>query len=186
MNRLNIPAKQKAEMAKRQARTDVDTLSNKEVVDVAKSAGIDTKSRTIDETKQVIADQLNVRNVVVKLNNQLSSMKKSGAKPNDILAKIKEIDGYSRLSTEQGTDIARQLQARNILANALDTPMQRVFKLLQNAGVNPDEYTKKAVDVNFYDSEQVTAFYRNLVPAKAQIGLISCDIIQCFPVLSHI
>jgi len=53
------------------------------------------------------------------------------------------------------------------MANELDTPMQRIFKLLQNAGVNPETYTKEAASVDFNNPQQVVNFYRKLVPAKA-------------------
>ena len=167
VNNLNISPGQKEEILSMQANKLKTTLGDKQIMDIASQVGIDTKSHTVDQTAKKIAEQLNLRRNVVSLENELNTMRQQGASQQDIIAKLQEIDTSSRLSAEQGTDIARQLRARKILANELDTPMQRIFKLLQNAGVNPDEYTKKAASVDFNNPGQVVDFYRSLVPAKA-------------------
>jgi hypothetical protein len=143
-------------------------LSNKQITDIAKNVGLDTKTHSIDDTANIIANHLNVRNTVVSLENQFENLKKTGADPTQLEAITKQIAEHSKVAREQGTDIARQLQARKIIANELDTPMQKVFKLLDNAGVNPDVYSKNAAHVDWNNPNEVASFYRQLVPAKAK------------------
>lgn len=167
VNNLNLDETQKLHVQSLEDATKIRTkLGDKQVLEIADKAGLDTKTYTIDETAQKIAEQLNNRRNVVSLENQLSTLRKGGASEDEVASVIKQIAESSRIATEQGTDIARQLSARRILANDLDTPMQRIFKLLEKAGINPEVYAKKAATVDFNDAKQVVDFYRSLVPAS--------------------
>lgn len=166
VNNLDLTDAQKAEISSRQINELKETLGDKQILDIAKKSGIDTRSNDIDYTTKKIAEQLNLRRNVVTLQKELDDLRANKAPEVDIIEKLKQIDESARISSEQGTDLARQLRARQILANELDTPVQRIFKLLQNAGIDPEVYTKAAAGVDFNDANQVTAFYRKLVPAK--------------------
>jgi hypothetical protein len=164
--RLNISDEARGEVNALSAPDELSHLSNKEVEQLSRSAGIDTKSHSLDQQKQIIAQQLNARKQLVSLTNAADEKLKQG----DLSGRaelLRQIAELGRTSTEQGASVARQLQARRILANEMDTPMQRVFKLLDNAGVNPDTYIEKAASVNFENAPEVVRFYRSLVPAKA-------------------
>jgi hypothetical protein len=141
-------------------------MSNDDVVRIAKSAGLDTKSYSPGETRVKIAEQLNVRQDAVRLMNEAEVARKAG-NTDQAAELLKQAAEQGRISRTQGTDLARQLQARRIIANELDTPQQKVFKLFDEAGVNPDVYTKRLAGVDFKDSKQVVNAYRELVPAKA-------------------
>lgn len=156
-------------------------LKNEEITKIAQSAGIDTKTHSIDQTAQKIAEQLNARRQVVELQNKFSILQKSGGTPEQLEGILRQLTDAKKISTQQGTDIARQLQARKILANEIDTPMQKVFQLLDTAGVNPDVYLKKATSVDFDNPKQVAEFYRSLVPPKASEWL---DVIRYNSMLS--
>lgn len=163
VNRLNLSDEQKAHVVSLESNEIRKQLGDKQVLQIAKDAGIDTKTYTIDQTAQKIAGQLNVRRDLDSMENKLKTV-------SDLLQRegiIKQIAEQSRVSRTQGTDIGRQLAARRIIANELDSPMQRVFKLLDNAGVNPEKYTKEAAKVNFDNPEEVVNFYRQFVPPKA-------------------
>lgn len=163
-NRLNTSDANKAQLDK-DTTAVIGKLSNKDVETAAKGAGIDTKTHTIDQTKKIIAEQLNVRKDAVRLSNEAEAARKAGDidKAADL---IKQAAEQGRTSRSQGTDIARQLQARKIIANELDTPQHRIFKLLDEAGINPEVYSKRLAEVDFTNSKQVVDAYRELVPAK--------------------
>lgn len=144
----------------------VNKLSNEEVKRIAKDAGLDIKTYTVDQTKKRIATQLNTRQNVVSLMESAETARKAGnsVKAGDFLKQAAE---QGRISVSQGSDVARQLQARKIIANVLDTPQQKIFKLLDSAGVNPDIYAKRLATVDFNNPKEVVTAYRDLVPAKA-------------------
>lgn len=146
--------------------TDViERLSNKDIQSIAKDAGLDLKTHNPEQTKKIIAEQLNVRQDAVRLVNEAEAARQSGDLnlAQQLLAKSAE---QGRISRTQGTDLARQLQARRIIANQLDSPQQRIFKLLDAAGVNPEKYTQRLASVDFNDAREVVKAYRELVPAK--------------------
>lgn len=171
VDRLNLTPEGRAniqQIEKQNAEKVKQVLSNKDIIDIAKRSGIDTKTHSIDDTANRIAEQLNTRNALVSLENQFQTLQKSGGDPGQLEALTKQIAEISKAARTQGTDVARQLQARRIIANELDTPMQKVFKLLDNAGINPDVYTKRAATVDFNNPQEVTNFFRKLVPPKAR------------------
>jgi hypothetical protein len=165
-DRLNISDAAKGEVNALSQADPVTHMSDKEVQGLAKSSGIDLRSHSIEQTRQVVANQLNLRQKVVSLSNQADKLLADGkiGERSQLLQQIQEL---SRTSTEQGTNIARQLSARRILANELDTPMQRVFKLLDKDGVNPDVAAEKFAKVDFNDANAVVKAYRELVPPTA-------------------
>lgn len=163
--RLNLTPEQTAQLDPK-VKSVVDRMSNDDVVRIAKSAGLDTKSYSPGETRVKIAEQLNVRQDAVRLMNEAEVARKAG-NTDQAAELLKQAAEQGRISRTQGTDLARQLQARRIIANELDTPQQKVFKLFDEAGVNPDVYTKRLAGVDFSDSKQVVNAYRELVPAKA-------------------
>lgn len=163
--RLNLTPDQAAQLDPK-VKSVVDRMSNDDVVRIAKSAGLDTKSYSPGETRVKIAEQLNVRQDAVRLMNEAEVARKAG-NTDQAAELLKQAAEQGRISRTQGTDLARQLQARRIIANELDTPQQKVFKLFDEAGVNPDVYTKRLAGVDFSDSKQVVNAYRELVPAKA-------------------
>jgi hypothetical protein len=144
----------------------IGQLSHKEVESIAADAGIDTKTHSIDEQKRIIAEQLNLRKHVVGLAKQADEARKAGntAKAARFLERAAEA---GQLSVDQGASVARQLEARKIMANALATPQQRIFRLLDKAGVNRKTYTKHFADIDFEDTKAVVKAYRDLVPGKA-------------------
>lgn len=143
----------------------IEKMSNEDVQKIAKSAGLDTRTYDVQQTRQKIAEQLNVRQDAVRLQHEAEAARQSGDTQRAALL-LKQSAEMGRTSRNQGTDLARQLQARRIIANELDTPQQRIFKLLDNAGVNPDVYTERLANVDFTNTQEVVKAYRDLVPAK--------------------
>jgi hypothetical protein len=165
-NRLDLDNSQRADVLEMTSKDVLDKLSNKEIIEIAKTAGIDYKSHGKQGTALKIAEQFNTRRAVVEASNKYAELKNSGASPEAVAAAFEDTFIKANTSTAQGTDLARQLQARRILADELDTPMQKVIKLLGEAGVDPAVAAKKAVGVDWEDAESVAKFYRELVPAK--------------------
>ncbi len=161
--RLNLNDSQRQQLGDETIEV-INKLSNKDVERAAKSAGLDTRTHTIEQTKEIIAKQLNVRKDAVRLMNEARSATKASDKERLILQAAEQ----GRTSRSQGTDVARQLQARKIIANELDSPEQRIFKLLDEAGVNPEVYAKRLSEVDFDNPKDVVKAYRELVPAKAK------------------
>lgn len=168
VKRLDLNSQQKERVLDSQIKEVRDILSEDEIRSIAKDAGFDTKTYTIDQTAGKIAEQLNVRRRVVELENQRTNLLQKGASEDELLKVTREIADTSRISREQGTDIARQLSHRRIIANEINTPMQRIFQLLDKAGVNPDVYVKDATKVDFNNGKEVVDFYRKYAPATAK------------------
>lgn len=153
-----------AEMDKQTSEV-IESLSNKDIVRLSKDAGIDTKTNSPEQVKKKIAEQLNVRRDAVKYMNDAEVARKSGDTKlaQELMLKAAE---QGKISRAQGSELAQQLQARRIIANELDTPQQRLFKLLDAAGVNQEAYVNRLAMVDFNDGKQVIEAYRDLVPAK--------------------
>ncbi len=155
-----------AEMNKRTSEI-VDTLSNKDIQSLAKDAGIDTVTHSPVQIKKKIAEQLNVRQDAVRYMNEAEVARKAGDLDMAEQSMMKAAEA-GRISRAQGSELGQQLQARRIIANQLDTPQQRIFKLLDTAGINPETYVNRLRDVDFNDPKQVIEAYRDLVPAKGK------------------
>lgn len=143
----------------------INQLSNKDVEKVARGAGIDTKTHTDEQIRQKIAEQLNVRKDAVRYMNEAEIARKAGDLAGAERSMLKAAEA-GRISRAQGTELAQQLQARRIIANELDTPQQRIFKLLDAAGINPEAYVNRLRNVDFNNRKEVVDAYRDLVPAK--------------------
>jgi len=141
-------------------------LKNKDVIELAKEVGVDMDTPTGKSTAKQIARQLNTRKEVVSETNRFIKLKSKGASDSALKKSLEKIAIKSKASRTQGTDIARQLQARKIVANEMDTPMQKIFKLLDNAGIKQKKYIDDAVKVDWEDANSVVDFYRKFVPAK--------------------
>lgn len=144
----------------------VERLSNKEVAEIAKNAGMDIKSYGVAKTRTKIAEQLNVRNKIGTIEQRIIDAKAIGAGNDEIAGLMRESAEMGRISRSQGTDLGRQLQARRIIADQLATPQQRIFRLLDEAGVDPDKYAQRLASVDFDNANEVVKAYRDLVPAK--------------------
>lgn len=163
VNRLNLSDEGKTLIRETEGDKILSKMSFKEIENLAAKSGISTKTYTEDGLRKRIAEELNLRKSVITDTNTIL---KSEVGTNEYAKLLKKIADESRVSTQQGTDIARQLAARNILANELDTPIQKVFKLLEQAGINPEAYLEKAKNVNFNNADDVVEFYRSFVPTK--------------------
>ncbi len=143
----------------------IEKLSNKDLERLSKDAGIDTVTHTPEQVKKKIAEQLNVRRDAVRYMNESEVARKAGDTElaKSLMLKAAE---QGRISRAQGSELAQQLQARRIIANELDTPQQRIFKLLDAAGINPEAYVNRLSKVDFNEPKQVVEAYRDLVPAK--------------------
>jgi len=161
--RLNIDDTQRKALADETIEV-VDRLSNKEIEEAAKGAGLDFKSYGIEGTKKRIAEQLNVRKDVVRLMNETKLAREAGdlGRAEKLILEASE---KGRISKAQGSDVARQLQARRIIANELDTPEMRIYKLLDSAGVSPETYAKKLAPLDL-DGSGVKALQEQAIAAK--------------------
>lgn len=165
-DKLNITPEQKAALDVLQENVPVTVIGNKEVIKKAKGA-IGRKTPLTDEEMTArLAQQLASRQEVVTLSNQFEKLKQSGAGEVELLALKKKIVDQSRIAQQQGTFAGRLLQAQNILANEAASPEQKIYALLDNAGISEKAYLKDAINVNFNNAVDVVNFYRKHVPAK--------------------
>lgn len=161
VNRLNIKPEAKVgitreiENAKQQIQEVIGgKLSNKEVIDRANvTARTLRKTVTQEETADKIALNLNLRRKIAKV----AEDGKIDADFVDLWIKDKAA----------GADVARQLQARKIIADpqeasAIDLLLEGIYKQNKNA----DEIIAAAKNVDFNDPKQVTEFYRQFVKPK--------------------
>jgi hypothetical protein len=161
INKLKISTKAKkgiqdeiSNAGKQLEQTVGKTLSNKEVLDIA-----DTSGRVLDttigreKTAEKIASNLNLR-------RKIAQVAKDGKLDENF------IDLWIK-DKSAGEDIARQLQARSIVADpeeakAINAVLDAIYKQNKNA----DEIVKASKGVDFNNQEQVTKFYRQFVKPK--------------------
>lgn len=163
---LNLSEEQKAAVAQVQDNVPVTVISNKEVVDQSRFTKGRAKALTDEEMKTRLAQQLNTRQEVVSLQRQYDKLKSQGAPEADLMALKSRIIDQARVSQQQGTFAGRLLQSQNILANEMATPEQRIYALLDNAGIKKESYLADAINVDFNDPKQVVEFFRRYVPPK--------------------
>lgn len=131
------------------------TLSNKEVADLAaQTSRVLDKTVTREQTAAKIAANL-------KLRQSIADAAVKGTVGNDF------IEMWMK-DKAAGEDIARQLQARSIIAKpeeakAIDAILQGVYKVNKNA----EEVAAAARNVDFNDPKAAAEFYRSFVKPKA-------------------
>lgn len=161
LDRLNIDNKAKIAIqneikgaAEGLKKTVGTTLTNQEVLDLATSTSrVINKTVTREQTAAKIASNLRLR-------QEIASAAQNGKIDQNFInlwLKDKSI----------GEDIARQLQARRINADPIetgfiDTVLQSIYKVNKNA----DEILTAAKNVDFNNMKQVTEFYRKFVKPK--------------------
>lgn len=163
VNNLELPEDQKFKLNELGKNENPQTMSNQSVIDAAKSADPLTSPITMGQTLDETAQGLATRQQAVAQMKQFSAMQKSGAPQEELERMALETAKASKVAASVGTDAGRKLQAQNILASEFDSPMQKVFKLLNNAGLEPEQYAKQAANIDFENPAQVVKFYRSLV-----------------------
>lgn len=169
--RLNLPEDDRIDL-RDETYEVLDKMSNKEIQQIAKNVGIDRKSHTDQQVKEKIAKQLKLRQEVVSLTEQSKRTAETGDVEATAKLKLQAAES-GRTSREQGTEIGRELQARKIMANELDTPEQRLYKMLDLAGVNPETYTRRLAEVDVAHQQRIKAIADNdaMTPSQAKKAL---------------
>lgn len=165
INRLNVKGAGKKVLLQQESQVQPTVVGNKEIIDAARTAK-GTGTLTDEQMKKMIANQLKNRQVVVDLTKEYNKAKKNGASEIDLGRIMLRIAEQSRTARQGGTFAGRLLQAQNIVADQSATPMQKIFALLDNAGVTEEKYLKDAVKVDWDNPAQVVNFYRKYVPPK--------------------
>ena len=147
---------------------EVGSIKLKEVQKLAETMGYDATEYTDKQIKEIVAKELKTRMSVNTLEGELSQLKASGATMEQLIQKETEIATRMRASASQGTKAALELRMRQIQAGKFDSAKEKVYRMLEAAGLDPAEYAKKAIEENldWNDAKQVVKFYRSLVPAK--------------------
>ena len=166
VNQLELTDEQKQHVLDVARTGDYESLPNSEVKRLAEYVGIDTKNLTKQQQALQIARKFNARRRVVELEKQADALKAQSAPIEEIEAKELEIANSRDIVEAQRSFEGRSLQANKMLANEFNTPRQRIYDLLELAGVKPEVYTKLAAGIDFNNSDQVVTMYRTLVPAK--------------------
>lgn len=130
------------------------TMKNKDVLEMAKkTADISTRVIGIDETKEMAARNLALR-------QELAKVAKTGQMTKEYLDLL-------MADKTQSESIARLLQARSIKAKSGDRmPMNVIIDALVKKGVAEDDILKAAEGVDFNDQNQATRFYREFISPK--------------------
>lgn len=165
INRLNVKGAGKKVLLAQEAQMQPTVIGNKEIVAAARTAK-GTGPLTDEQMKKMIANQLKNRQVVVDLTKQYNQAKQSGASEIELGRIMLQIAEQSRTARQGGAFAGRILQAQNIIADQSASPMQKIFALLDNAGVKEKDYLKDAVKVDWDKPAQVVGFYRKYVPPK--------------------
>ena len=166
VERLNLSGEQKQIVSTLQDKVPVTVIGNKEVV---KRSALTRGAKTALSDQQMVdrmASQLNSRQAVVDLTKQYEILKKTNAGESQLTDLLGQIAEQSRVAQQERTFAGRLLQSGNIMANEMATPMQKIFALLDNAGIKPEKYLKDATKVNWENASDVVSFYRKYVPPK--------------------
>lgn len=165
--RMQLNAAEQAQL-KKATTQDIPTLTNKRVQEIADTVGLDTTKLSQKQSAKLIAQQLNTRRESVRLMKEHTQLRTSGAPQKELEARIATAYDMTGTSVAQGTHAARTLQARRMLADGLKTPEQRVFGLLNLAGVETKAVAKRFAKVDFNNPKEVFSAYRDLVPSHAE------------------
>lgn len=166
VNRLDLNKKSKKSIYNAQDNNPSEPISFEEVEKFAQRAGITDKSFTRENKIKIFAEQLNTRRRVVEIEKQIEALKKKKAPKEQIVKLLQERHDVAHTSGEQGRKTGQELRMRAIMADEINSPMNSVFQMLDQLGINPDAYLDKAADVDFNDPDQVIKFWRDVVPAK--------------------
>lgn len=139
-----------------------------EIKKIAETIGYDATEYTDRQIKEIAAKELKTRSMVATLETELRNLKANNAPIEQLIQKETEIANTMRISASQGTKAAIELRSRQIFADQYSTAKEKIYRLLDAMGLDPEKYAKKAVEdgVNWDDAKSVTKFYRELVPAK--------------------
>jgi len=166
VEKLNLNQSQKQAIRDLQANIPTTVIGHKEIVDKAALAKPRTRPLNDAEQADIIARQLASRQQVTSLTNEFTKLQQSGASDLELKSQLSQIADASRVAQQTGTFAGRLLEAQKIVANDLATPMQRIFALLDSAGVDKSKYLDDAVKIDFNNPNQVVEFYRKYVPPK--------------------
>lgn len=164
VNNLNIDGSAKDLIQQQEAKVKPTVIGNKEVVKQAELATGSKSPMTDEQMKNIIANQLKNRQVVVDLSKKYNDMKASGASEQELAQVMVQIADQSKVARQGGTFAGRLLQAQNIMADESASPMQKVLALLDNANVPQEKYLQDSVKVDWNNPNSVVNFYRKYVP----------------------
>jgi len=164
--RLNLTPEQRLEVKKLTTK-DIPTLTNKSVVARSELAGVDSRGYSQGTTRKILAEELNARKLAVANENQAHALRTAGASESKVSKALGDVWDNAGIARSQRTFHARALQAGNIVADELNTPMQRIFKLLGLADVDKATAVKRFANVDWSKPKDVVGAYRDLVPATA-------------------
>ncbi len=164
VEKLDLTPEQKSSLDELQNNIPITVIGNKDVIEQAKLTKGNKRILTDEAQKKILSQQLNSRQEVVSLQKQYDKLVKSGASEEEFIALKSKIIDQSAIARQEGTLAGRLLQARNILANEMATPEQKIYALLDNAGVDRNTYLRDAINVDFNNATDVVNFYRKYVP----------------------
>lgn len=141
-------------------------LPNADVAAMAENVNPRVNPITAEQTAAKTAKNVATRSQAVDDMVAFQNAKAAGASPEELKTLLSKAADSAQVARSVGTDAGRTLQAQKILAEESKSPMQKIFGLLDNAGVDKEKYLNDAVNVNWEDANSVTEFYRKHVPAK--------------------
>ena len=137
------------------------TLSNDEVVKVAKESDILQKVITRDQTLQAEAIQLKARQQMVSLDKEVNELSKQGNSPL-LQKKIQELLESIKTVNSNAADKGRQLQALSIDAGDESVRLS-ILKDISKIETDTEKIIRESANVDWNNANKVAEFYRKFI-----------------------
>lgn len=137
------------------------TLSNDEVIKVAKESDILQKVITRDQTLEAEAIQLKARQQMVSLDKEVNELSKQGNSPL-LQKKIQELLESIKTVNANAADKGRQLQALSIDAGDESVRLS-ILKDISKIETDTEKIIRESANVDWGNANKVAEFYRKFI-----------------------
>jgi hypothetical protein len=137
------------------------TLSNDEVIKVAKESDILQKVITRDQTLEAEAIQLKARQQMVSLDKEVNELSKQGNSPL-LQKKIQELLESIKTVNANAADKGRQLQALSIDAGDESVRLS-ILKDISKIETDTEKIIRESANVDWNNANKVAEFYRKFI-----------------------
>lgn len=172
VEKLNLTKNQKILLRTLQEEFPQTVITQKDIVELAKTADPFKTPVSDQQIKQYVARQLASRQETVSLIKNLDNLKKSGASDLELLTANENIIRSSYNPVTVAKQASTVLNAQKIMANELLSPQQKIINAILDAYPEKQregiikKLASETVNLDWNNAKQVVDLYRKYVPAK--------------------
>lgn len=162
---LATPQKQLIQNLEKANLDPMEKITNQQLLDAAKKAGYNMKTHTAESIRAEVGPEINLKRSIVEDTNNHQALIDAGASLEERVQNVPTLIEKIQASTSQGTRASTLLRAKGILADEMQTPMERILRIMDEAKVNwkDPELIKAIANTDFTDAKQVLTLYRSYV-----------------------